>query len=270
MRMPAQLPNVVTSRRDLAASLATVREARTKIAAWRRSREKALAEAEREANQRFDGLGLDTERAKYLDKVKRTIRTNFTNEFSPKLAEVGKGVADLRAELPELRAFYGDRRRGLDIATLKSPERAAAVANLTGAGPAALRSAAVTAIAERDLPLAGAIVAVLDRMPNKDRPLDPVEFAAAFYEKAAEADPTAAKPGSENDPARIVEELSHEVELLAGEVANFNGKADSAALIAAGLARSKGLTILDTRDVPAEPPAAAPSKIGAALAAGAA
>jgi hypothetical protein len=265
MRLTPKLPNVVTSKRDLSASLTTVREARTRIAGWRRSRDKALADAEREAATRFDGLGLDKEHAKYLDKVKTGIRRNFTTEFSPKLAEVGKGLAELRAELPELRAFYGDRRRGLDIATLKSPERAAAMANLTGAGPGAIRSAAVAAIAERDINLAGAIVAVLDRMPTKQRPLDPIEFANEFYTRAAETDPTAAKPGSEGDPARLVEELSHEVELLAGEIAGFNGKSNAAALIAAGLAKQAGLTILDTRVVPDEAPAPVRGKIAAAL-----
>lgn len=58
----------------------------------------------------------------------------------------------------------------LDAQTLGDARRATYMANLSGAGPLALKHAAEQAAATGDAALAAAVVSVLERMPSADRP----------------------------------------------------------------------------------------------------
>lgn len=68
----------------------------------------------------------------------------------------------------------------LDAQTLGDARRATYMANLVGAGPLALKHAAEQAAATNDAALAAAVISVLERMPNSERPFFPQSVLQIF------------------------------------------------------------------------------------------
>jgi hypothetical protein len=70
-----------------------------------------------------------------------------------------------------------------DRLTLSKPERATYAANLAGAGPAALHTAAVEVISTNDAALAMAVIVRLQAMPLAERPFSPLQLAQRIQRK---------------------------------------------------------------------------------------
>ena len=63
---------------------------------------------------------------------------------------------------------------------LGDPKRTEYLNQLAYAGPAELGHMAQVAVSSKNVPLAAAVLSLLDRMPSKDRPVGPAELAHAM------------------------------------------------------------------------------------------
>lgn len=106
----------------------------------------------------------------------RQIKDNSTKELDKLLKEAGAPHAQLVSQ----RDFYSSPAKVLSRAALGDPKRTEYINQLAYAGPAELGHMAQVAVATQNVPLAAAVLSLLDRMPSKDRPFGPVELASAM------------------------------------------------------------------------------------------
>lgn len=97
--------------------------------------------------------------------------------------ELLKPFAKLASDAEFLLSLNQSPAQMLGRVALGDPKRTDYQAQLEGAGPVELQTAATTAIATNDLPLAAAIVTIVDRRPKDRRPFPVSEFAAAVMGK---------------------------------------------------------------------------------------
>lgn len=108
--------------------------------------------------------------------VVREIRANSEKELDGYLKAAGAPHAQLIAQ----RQFYDSPVKVLSRAALGTPQRTAYLQQLEHAGPAELAHLAQVAVSTQNVPLAAAVLSLLDRMPSKDRPLGPADLARAM------------------------------------------------------------------------------------------
>lgn len=106
----------------------------------------------------------------------RQIKDNSTKELDKLLKDAGAPHAQLVSQ----RDFYSSPAKVLSRAALGDPKRTEYINQLAYAGPAELGHMAQVAVATQNVPLAAAVLSLLDRMPSKDRPFGPVELASAM------------------------------------------------------------------------------------------
>ena len=110
------------------------------------------------------------------------------NEYRRELVKSSEKERDdvlsaLRKHENELQAFAElctSPAQMLGRVGLGDPRRTQIQLQLQGAGPVELTTAAKEAVARRDLVAGAAIMTVVDRLPKKDRPFSPAEFADAL------------------------------------------------------------------------------------------
>ncbi len=116
----------------------------------------------------------------------RQIRDNAVQELDKLLKDSGAPHAQLIGQ----RQFYDSPAKVLARAALGDPKRTEYLQQLQHAGPAELGSMAQLAVSTQNIPLAAAVLSLLDKMPTKERPHGPAEFAHAMqlddYLKAQE------------------------------------------------------------------------------------
>lgn len=108
--------------------------------------------------------------------VVRQIKDNSKAELDKMLKEAGPAHARLIAQRP----FYDSPVKVLSRAALGDARRTAYLQQLAYAGPAELGHMAQVAVATQNVPLAAAVLSLLDRLPSKDRPVGPAELAHAM------------------------------------------------------------------------------------------
>lgn len=108
--------------------------------------------------------------------VVRQIKDNSVKELDKLLKDAGAPHAQLVSQ----RDFYSSPAKVLSRAALGDPKRTEYINQLAYAGPAELGHMAQVAVATQNVPLAAAVLSLLDRMPSKDRPFGPVELASAM------------------------------------------------------------------------------------------
>jgi hypothetical protein len=91
-----------------------------------------------------------------------------------------KKLGPAKHALEAAAVFYADAASVLERRTLSSAKRATYTANLANAGSAAVRTAALTAVATGDEELAAAVVQKLGNLPAGDRPFAPGSFIVEF------------------------------------------------------------------------------------------
>ena len=106
----------------------------------------------------------------------RQIKDNSKAELDKMLKEAGPAHARLIAQRP----FYDSPVKVLSRAALGDTRRTEYLNQLAYAGPAELGHMAQVAVATQNVPLAAAVLSLLDRMPSKDRPVGPAELAHAM------------------------------------------------------------------------------------------
>jgi len=106
----------------------------------------------------------------------RQIKDNSAKELDKLLKDAGAPHAQLVSQ----RDFYSSPAKVLSRAALGDPKRTEYINQLAYAGPAELGHMAQVAVATQNVPLAAAVLSLLDRMPSKDRPFGPVELASAI------------------------------------------------------------------------------------------
>lgn len=106
----------------------------------------------------------------------RQIKDNSVKELDKLLKDAGAPHAQLVSQ----RDFYSSPAKVLSRAALGDPKRTEYINQLAYAGPAELGHMAQVAVATQNVPLAAAVLSLLDRMPSKDRPFGPVELASAM------------------------------------------------------------------------------------------
>ncbi|MCC3255916.1 hypothetical protein [Xanthomonas campestris] len=106
----------------------------------------------------------------------RQIRDNSKAELDGLLKQSGAPHAQLIAQ----KQYYDSPAKVLARAALGDERRTAYLQQLQHAGPAELGHMAQVAVGTRNLPLASAVLSLIDRMPSKDRPVGPVELATAM------------------------------------------------------------------------------------------
>lgn len=106
----------------------------------------------------------------------RQIKDNSAKELDKLLKDAGAPHAQLVSQ----RDFYSSPAKVLARAALGDPKRTEYLHQLAYAGPAELGHMAQVAVATQNIPLASALLSLLDRMPSKDRPVGPAELAAAM------------------------------------------------------------------------------------------
>lgn len=106
----------------------------------------------------------------------RQIKDNSKAELDKLLKDAGAPHAQLVSQ----REFYSSPAKVLARAALGDPKRTEYLHQLAYAGPAELGHMAQVAVATQNVPLAAAVLSLLDRMPSKDRPVGPAELAHAM------------------------------------------------------------------------------------------
>jgi len=106
----------------------------------------------------------------------RQIRDNAKAELDKLLKDAGTPHAQLAGQ----RSFYDSPVKVLSRAALGGPKRTEYLQQLAHAGPAELGHMAQVAVGTRNVPLASAVLSLLDRLPTKERPVGPVELATAM------------------------------------------------------------------------------------------
>ena len=125
------------------------------------------------------GVGM-VDRARFAEQetlaVVRDIKANAEKELDGYLKSAGAPHAQLIAQ----RQFYDSPVKVLSRAALGDTRRTEYLNQLAYAGPAELGHMAQVAVATQNVPLAAAVLSLLDRMPSKDRPVGPAELAHAM------------------------------------------------------------------------------------------
>lgn len=125
------------------------------------------------------GIGA-AERARFAEQETLAsvleIKANAAKELDGYLKAAGAPHAQLIAQ----RAFYESPAKVLSRAALGDPKRTEYLNQLSYAGPAELGHMAQVAVATENVPLAAAVLSLLDRMSSKDRPVAPAELAHAM------------------------------------------------------------------------------------------
>jgi hypothetical protein len=106
----------------------------------------------------------------------RQIKDNAEAELDKLIKDAGAP----HAQLIDQRQFYDSPAKVLSRAALGDPKRTEYLQQLQHAGPAELAHLAQVAVSTQNVPLAAAVLSLLDRMPTKDRPHGPAEFALAM------------------------------------------------------------------------------------------
>lgn len=106
----------------------------------------------------------------------RQIKANAEAELDGYLKAAGAPHAQLIAQ----RDFYSSPVKVLSRAALGTPQCTEYLQQLAYAGPAELAHMAQVAVATQNVPLAAAVLSLLDRMPSKDRPFGPADLAHAM------------------------------------------------------------------------------------------
>lgn len=106
----------------------------------------------------------------------REIKDNSKAELDKIIKDAGAPHARLIAQ----RQFYDSPVKVLSRAALGDERRTAYLQQLAYAGPAELGHMAQVAVSTSNVPLAAALLSLLDRMPTKDRPVGPAELAHAM------------------------------------------------------------------------------------------
>lgn len=122
------------------------------------------------------GFGkLDAENAgrKMGVKARADLRESSGNDRWAILRQLDALASGLSAS----EALWASPVVALARAGIGSDKRTNHMAQLSGAGPAELKTAAVLAVATEDRVLGAAVAALLDRMPRKGRAVSPVELA---------------------------------------------------------------------------------------------
>lgn len=112
----------------------------------------------------------------------REIKDNSKAELDKIIKDAGAPHAQLIGQ----RQFYDSPAKVLARAALGDPRRTEYLQQLQHAGPAELGHMAQVAVGTRNVALASAVLSLIDRMPTKDRPVGPVELAAAMRLKVQE------------------------------------------------------------------------------------
>lgn len=108
-------------------------------------------------------------------------RINIEQSSRAQREELLRPFAKLAADAEFLLTLYGSPSQALGRVALGDAKRTNYQVQLEGAGPVELETAAVTAIATNDLPLAAAIVTVVDRRPRDRRPFSVADFAERVW-----------------------------------------------------------------------------------------
>ena len=134
-----------------------------------------------EIASRWKSAGIDAaDKARFAQSetvaAVRQIKDNSVKELDKLLKDAGAPHAQLVSQ----RDFYSSPAKVLSRAALGDPKRTEYINQLAYAGPAELGHMAQVAVATQNVPLAAAVLSLLDRMPSKDRPFGPVELASAM------------------------------------------------------------------------------------------
>ncbi len=125
------------------------------------------------------GVGM-VDRARFAEQetlaVVRDIKANAEKELDSYLKSAGAPHAQIIAQ----RQFYDSPAKVLSRAALGDPKRTEYLNQLAYAGPAELGHMAQVAVSSKNVPLAAAVLSLLDRMPSKERPVGPAELAHAM------------------------------------------------------------------------------------------
>lgn len=134
-----------------------------------------------EIANRWKSAGIDAaDKARFAQSetvaAVRQIKDNSVKELDNLLKDAGAPHAQLVSQ----RDFYSSPAKVLSRAALGDPKRTEYINQLAYAGPAELGHMAQVAVATQNVPLAAAVLSLIDRMPSKDRPFGPVELASAM------------------------------------------------------------------------------------------
>ena len=140
-----------------------------------------VASRKAEIANRWKSAGIDAaDKARFAQSetvaAVRQIKDNSAKELDKLLKDAGAPHAQLVSQ----REFYSSPAKVLSRAALGDPKRTEYLNQLAYAGPAELGHMAQVAVATQNVPLAAAVLSLLDRMPSKDRPVGPVELASAM------------------------------------------------------------------------------------------
>lgn len=129
--------------------------------------------ANRPVARQFAKQQLANKIAKFRINIERTSR--------PQREELLRPFGKLAADAEFLLTLCQSPGQMLGRVALGDNKRTQYQVQLEGAGPVELETAAVTAIATNDLPLAAAVLTVVDRRPRNSRPFPVADFAERVW-----------------------------------------------------------------------------------------
>lgn len=152
---------------------------------------KDVAAKKAEIANRWKSAGIDAaDKARFAQSETLAAIGIIKDNSRAELDKLLKDAGAPHAQLVSQRDFYSSPAKVLSRAALGDPKRTEYLQQLSFAGPAELGHMAQVAVATQNVPLAAAVLSLLDRMPSKDRPFGPAELANAMkledFEKVRE------------------------------------------------------------------------------------
>ncbi|MFO1153665.1 MAG: hypothetical protein U1E42_08390 [Rhodospirillales bacterium] len=132
------------------------------------------------AGRRVPGLSPADEKRVHTAQIQEAISARKAADIKANDADIKGKLREAKGALEAGAVFYSDAASVLERRTLGNQKRATYAANMANAAPAAVRTAALTAIATGDEDLAAVVSQHLGNLPVGDRPYTVGSFLAEF------------------------------------------------------------------------------------------
>jgi hypothetical protein len=125
------------------------------------------------------GISMD-ERARYAERETAAIIRQIQDNSRAELNRFYKEAGPVHAQLEAQRPYYDSPVKVLSRTGLGTSQRTAYLQQLVYAGPGELGHMAQVAVGTKNVPLAAAVLSLLDAKPTKERPMSAAALASAM------------------------------------------------------------------------------------------
>lgn len=134
-----------------------------------------------EIANRWKNAGISSQdKARYAEHETASVIVDIQRNASAEMNRFYKEAGPVHAQLVAQRPYYDSPVKVLSRAGLGTPQRTDYLHQLAYAGPGELGHMAQVAVGTKNVPLAAALVSLLDSKPTKERPVSSVALASAM------------------------------------------------------------------------------------------